>query len=141
MFNLLRLITHCNVNRNYREEANRGRGLQRSAAACRGLDLNVCEARLMKMHMILPFFFLSDPILLKFHLHFNIHNRSGCHFVVLLKYPYNILACCLPLVQKAAAKCPPLKIKCNVLSSGTLLSAFGHQQPAAHHKEYSNLSL
>lgn len=56
MFNLLRLITHCNVNRNYREEANRGRGLQRSAAACRRLDLNVCEARLVKMHMILPFF-------------------------------------------------------------------------------------
>lgn len=42
MFNLLRLITHCNVNGNYREEANGGRGLQRSAAACRVLDWEVC---------------------------------------------------------------------------------------------------
>lgn len=33
MFNLLRLITHCNVNGNNRQEANAGGGLQRSAAA------------------------------------------------------------------------------------------------------------
>jgi len=76
MFNLLRLITHCNVNGNYREEANRGWGFQRPGSACRVLYLILCEVRLLKMHAMIQyrinsfFFFcilkstiILDPIL------------------------------------------------------------------------------